>query len=565
MPDMVLVALNTSYSHTNLAIRYLKQVADELALETICKEFTINEQISKIADELIALNSRVLGLSCYIWNYEFALKLTERLKLACPGLIIIFGGPQMIDCNEKWMNEHPEVDLVMVGAGEETFRKWCIQYQNGENNYNDIPGLWQRTPEGYIINNYVNNEGAVVLGSAHQGGEDLKNRLVYYETSRGCAYQCSYCLSSLDKRVRYRDLAQVKTDLGELAISGVQTVKLVDRTFNLLEARAREIIDYWCSLPVECCLHCEIVADIISDTFIEYLSQVPAGRVQFEIGLQSTNMQALKAVNRRMDWPRVQQVIGRLLAAHNIHIHLDLLVGLPHEDLTSFSTSFNSVYQLHPQHLQLGMLKILPGTVMKQQADNLSYRYTSYPPYELVSNPWLTALEVVHLHHLAETIDKLYNQIDLLLPHQFLLALYPSAFDYWMELANLAWQSGLLSTPHKNEAWFFLPVLLAHRDWGESVAREVEERIQFCRLVHDRHYHFNQPFTDRALPDRDYKFYREMIIEKWSQLKELNFKDFKCQVVIHRLPSLVENPKAEGLMAFLYSTNSLKCVDYFSW
>jgi len=563
VPEIVLVALNASYSHTNLAIRYLQQVTIESRLDSRIIEFTINDQVVRMADELIGLNPRVVGLSCYIWNSELILKVGERFKLACPQALVILGGPQVIDCDREWMEEHPWVDFVLVGEGEEAFRNWCYHYAKGDTNYEKVPGLWWRTSQGDIISNYVNKERGV-LGLAYADNEDLANRLAYYETSRGCAYRCSYCLSSLDKRVHNRDLEIVFKDLKHLAHSGAKTVKLVDRTFNLQEKRARDIIDYWCSLPTECCLHGEMVADIISDDFLTYLASVPTGRLQFEIGIQSTNSRSLQAVNRKMDWQRVQEVIKKLVTADNIHIHLDLLVGLPYEDLLAFRQSFNDVYHLQPHHLQIGMLKILPGTQMKEQADAWAYQYASFSPYELVANPWLTAIEVVKLHHLAETVEKLHNHIKMVAAHELMLGLYPSAYDYWSELSELAWQSGLLQRAQKHDVWAFLPIALAQQH-GDEVAAQVEEQIHWALLMKERRYHFMPPFTDSALADLDFNQYHELIVAKWPHLQGLSLKEIKRQVVIHRLPSLVTEPDTEGLTAFLYPQTGTPCQGFFSW
>lgn len=564
VPKIILVALNASYSHTNLAVRYLQQIALESGLETQIKEYTINDQINRIVDELIELAPDVLGFSCYIWNYEILIKVVERVKLACSDIQIMLGGPQVIDCNQEWMRLHSAVDLVMVGEGEIAFREWCQQYILANGKYEPIDGIWTQSSEVNIINNYVNRKRGV-FGHAYENKEDLSNRLAYYETSRGCAYRCSYCLSSLDKRVRYRDMVTVKKDLAQLASSGAKTIKLVDRTFNLQEARAREIIDFWCSLPTASCLHCEIVAEIMSDEMLEYLAELPGGRLQFEIGVQSTNPQSLKAVNRRMNWVRTEQVIRKLLAGGNIHIHLDLLVGLPYEDFNSLRNSFNNVYSLQPHHLQLGMLKILPGTQMKTQAQELNYRYVSYPPYEIVSTPWLNAQEVVSMHQLAETMDKLYNGVELTRAHDELIAYFESPFDYWLRLAQLAWETGMFQSPQKLDNWAYLPVVLAQHRGGEQLAVIAEERIRFSLLQRERRYHFAQPFVDTSLTDKEYVAYRTSLEEKWPHLHGLSLKEIKRRVVIHRFSAIAALDGSGEINAFLYSDNGNSLVDHCSW
>lgn len=563
MMDILLVALNASYSHTNLAIRYLQKTALESKMQAEIIEFTINEQVVRMADELIALHPQVIGLSCYIWNYEMAMKVVERVKLAYPQILVILGGPQMIDCDREWMENHPLVDFVLVGEGETAFNQWCDCYRAKNHNYQQVANLWWRTLQGDIIYNYVNCERGV-LGQGYANEENLEHRLVYYEASRGCAYRCTYCLSSLDKRVHYRDLEAVKSDLYQLAYKGTKTVKLVDRTFNLQEERARAIIDHWCSLAVDCCLHGEIVADIVSEEFADYLTTLPTGRLQFEIGVQSVNQRALQEVNRHTDWKRAKQVISKLLAADNIHIHLDLLVGLPYEDLSSFRTSFNEVYQLQPHYLQIGMLKVLPGTKMKEQSERFKYNYSSFPPYELISNPWLAAIEVVKLHHLADVIDRLYNHLNLRKVHTFLAAYFNTPFDYWMELANLAWLQGMLTMGQKNDIWAYLPVELA-KQYNQELAEVTEQYIHLALLEKERRYHFGAPFIDSGIADNDFIQYRETLIQQWPHLKDLSLKELKRQVTIHRLPALVKTDHAEGLVAFLYPREGTPCQGYFSW
>lgn len=549
---IALLGINASYSHSSLSLRCLRSAVSQLPIEVLLREYSINDPETRIADDLIDMHPEMLGMSAYIWNIDIVLRLAERVKLACPETLILLGGPEVVACDESWMRSHPYVDLVLPGEGENGFFKLCMALLRNTD-WKEVPGLWWRTPRGDIIYNYVAIRPERELTSSPYLGfdEDFTNRLVYYETARGCPFRCAYCLSSREGSVRYKPMDLVRRDLAFLARSGTDTVKLVDRTFNINEKRAQEILDYWISLDSTCCLHVEMVADIMSQQFLNYLLKLPPGRVQTEIGIQSTNARALQAVNRRMDWERTKGVIQELVAAGNIHVHLDLLAGLPYEDMNSLRRSFNQVYELKPHHLQLGFLKVLPGTLMKRLADEMGYRYTGYSPYEIVATPWLTAHELVRLHRLAQTLDRIYNEHEEWAGLSYMERLYGDPFAMWLDIAAKAEEKGMFSRSFKLEYWLYLLVHTVMSRYGQEEADKVEDIIRFDILKQAKHYRMPPPFHDMPLPEERWHEVLPFLRKCWPELDFLSLKEMKKRVVIQGF-DYPPGEKGPSWIAFLY-------------
>lgn len=408
-------ALNSKYIHSALApwnlLAGIEAHGDpDIVAEVI--EGTINEEPEDILPRILATHPRVIGFSCYIWNISATRKLVRLVKEALPESIIVLGGPEVSYNAAAILREEPAVQYVISGEGELPFALLLQAIKKGEQAW-DIPGVSYRQ-DGRIVTNPQGSPGAEPPSPySPKYLAALNGRIAYLETSRGCPYSCAFCLSGFG-RVRYFNLERAKEELLLLANSGTQTVKLVDRTFNARRSRAVElfrfIIDnYGHRIPSGVHIHFEIAGDLLDDETIDLLARAPAGAIQFEIGLQSFNSETLAAINRKTDLERLQKNVRRLVENGNIHIHLDLIAGLPYEDLASFAESFNTAYKLRPHMLQLGFLKLLHGSQMRVEPEKYPCVYEDEPPYEVRETPWLSAAELRYLKGTEEALERLYN------------------------------------------------------------------------------------------------------------------------------------------------------------
>ena len=377
----IITAINARYSHSSLAVRYLQKCCGGFDTETA--EFSINDNIYDIYSALAKRNAEIYCFSCYIWNLRETVTVARMLKTAMPGSVIIFGGPEAA--------EYDFVDCVITGEGEEAIVQALTAVQNGEPLPREISGAaadLDRMPQPYTA-------------------EDLRSiigKMVYFETARGCPFSCSYCLSSARRGIRYFPMEYVKTGLSMFFDNNVRLVKLVDRTFNCNPSRAAEIMRFTIDNSKSTMLHLEMAPHLITDEILALLSEAP-NRFQLEMGIQSTNPQTLEAINRRFDLAVTAEKI-KLATASGVHIHLDLIAGLPYEDIDSFRRSFEYVYSLRPHMLQLGFLKVLPGTAIR---DFGGICHMAEPPYEVLSTEWLPSCEVFRLKDIENAVDRFYN------------------------------------------------------------------------------------------------------------------------------------------------------------
>jgi radical SAM superfamily enzyme YgiQ (UPF0313 family) len=437
---VLLCTLNAKYIHSSLALRYLSAACTEHFPDTIIREFTINEPLANIRAEIFEENPDILCFSCYIWNIQPSLQICADIKKVLPQTQIVLGGPEVSFQARKLMQSYPMIDYILKGEGDFTLLQ-LLQAISNNKSVGDVEGLvWrennaiQESPCPAIVQD-LNS-----IPRPYRASGDLKDRLVYYETSRGCPFNCSYCLSSTIKGVRFLDLERVKKDLSFLIDSGVKQIKFVDRTFNCREDRAIEIMKFIMAHPGETKFHFEICADLISPDMLNLLSTVPAGIFDFEIGVQSTCPEALKAVNRKTDWDKLVYNVARLKELQNIHLHLDLIAGLPYENYQRFGQSFNMVYALRPDVLQLGFLKLLKGSRIRNEADCHGYKYESNPPYQVLSNDYISYGELVRLSRMEDLLDKYFNSGDFNYTLGYIcekiykgdaFAFYEDLADYW--------------------------------------------------------------------------------------------------------------------------------------
>ncbi len=446
MKKVILAALNAKYIHSNLALRYLSRFQDNhKRYHIITKEFTINQQMDFIVEELFRLQPDVVLFSAYIWNVETLRQLYPLLKKILPDCIIAFGGPEVSYESEAFLEENPAVDLVMRGEGEMVFTKLLSHWnENQPASMEEIGSLTFRK-EGEIISTIQEEplELALLPFPYEEDFSDIQNQIIYYESSRGCPYQCGYCLSSVENGVRFVPLEKVLPDLQKFLDAKVPQVKFIDRTFNCRKSHAMAIWKYLHEQDNGVTnFHFEITADIIDEETIDFLKTVRKGLFQFEIGVQSTNPHTIHAINRNVDFKKLSGIVKQIKAGGNIHQHLDLIAGLPHEDYASFGKSFNDVYGLEPEQLQLGFLKVLKGSMLHQKQKEYEIIYHDMAPYEVLTTHVLPYDDTLRLKYIEEMVETYYNSGKFLYTLAYLVPLYDSPFSFYETLSQFWLKEG---------------------------------------------------------------------------------------------------------------------------
>lgn len=442
---MVLVALNAKYIHSNLAIYSLRAYAKKEGQTVHCLEYTINQPFDEVLAGIFKSRPDVLCFSCYIWNIAYVRELVTEYRKLCPDVPIWLGGPEVSYEAEHFLEENPAVTGLMLGEGEETFAKLCRFYQEeGEDLFaycdkQEIDGLaWRRAKQNGADGEWecVVLEKKRVLSMdelpfCYENLEDMEHRIIYYESSRGCPFSCSYCLSSVDKHLRLRSLDLVYKELDFFLEHQVPQVKFVDRTFNCNHAHAMGIWQYILEHDNGVTnFHFEISADLLTREECALLAKMRPGLVQFEIGVQTVNDKTLTEIRRKMDLSRLTEVVQEIKSNHNIHQHLDLIAGLPYEDYDSFKNSFDEVYRMYGEQLQLGFLKVLKGSYMYEMAEEYGLQYRDKPPYEVLQTRWLTYREMLCIKKVEEMLEIHYNSGQ----YQATMALLGTCFDSPFEL-----------------------------------------------------------------------------------------------------------------------------------
>ncbi len=408
-----LCALNAKYVHSSLAPWCLLAGVRAFApdIDAYVVEGTVNEPPETVLERIASGAPAVVTFSCYLWNIRQTLALAEQLKRRLPGVCIVLGGPEVSYCAERVLNENPAVDFVLSGEGETSVPALLSCLAQGKAlSAEEVPGLCTRQ---HIAPPCVLS-GEVPSPYTPEYFKALNGRIAYLETSRGCPFTCAFCLSGRCGTPRYFDLKGVYENILALANSGAQTVKLIDRTFNANPRHANAILRFLLShygreIPAGVCFHFEIAGDILTEETMELLAQMPAGAVQLEIGMQSFCEKTLEAVRRKTNTEKLKANIRRLVAMGNMHIHIDLIAGLPYEDVPTFAESFNTAYALGADMLQMGFLKLLHGAAMREEPQNFPCEFRSEPPYEVISTPWLTAEELEMLHGVEDVLERMVN------------------------------------------------------------------------------------------------------------------------------------------------------------
>ncbi len=442
----LLVAINAKYIHSNPAIYSLKAYAEERLemrdWEIALAEYTINHEKYAILKDIYKKRPDVIGFSCYIWNISLVRELITELKKLLPQVPIWLGGPEVsFDLNEQ-MRKVPEAFGIMFGEGEETFLELLSWYQEHgigcRTGLDTIRGIAWRNEDGGI---QINPQRSVLdlsqVPFLYQDLSGWKNRIIYYETSRGCPYRCSYCLSSVDKTVRFRDLSIVKKELDFFLKEKPSQVKLVDRTFNAGKKHGLAIWQYLLEHDNGVTnFHFEVSADLIGEEELNVMRQMRPGLIQLEIGVQTTNKKTAEAIHRTASFEKIAEVVRKIKTFSNIHQHLDLIAGLPYEDYESFGYSFDDVYELRPDQLQLGFLKVLYGSPMYEQKENFGIVYESQPPYEVLNTNWLSYDDIIRLKGVEEMVEVYYNSGQFTASMECLLRFFDRPFHLYERLAQ---------------------------------------------------------------------------------------------------------------------------------
>lgn len=432
--NALLVGVNSKYIHTSLSVRTIAAYVNDRHLSR--REYNINEDIASVCADIYNQHSDAVLFSCYIWNIEFILKLAGRLKSIAPNTLIIFGGPEASYADIEYMEKYDFIDAIIRGEGEETVKEIISTGNLDCDGVTIRKSKITRNPNREIISDI----SKIPFPYTEDDIERNKNKLIYYETSRGCPFNCSYCLSSADRGVRFRALELVFEELSFFIKHKVKIVKFTDRTFNAKRSRAYSIIKFLIDNASETTFHFEVAADILDDTLIQLLSTAPKGLLQLEIGVQSTNPKTLAAIDRKTDLNKISKYVRMIRSFGNIHTHLDLIAGLPYENYESFKNSFNEVFAMQPHVIQLGFLKMLNGT--KIRTEEKSTIFTAEPPYEVLQTDYISYSEILRLKAIEDIVEKYYNSLIFEASIMYLVKHFATPFELFQKIAEFYAQNG---------------------------------------------------------------------------------------------------------------------------
>ena len=478
--NIILTAINAKYIHSNLAVYSLRAYADRYREEIRVREYTINQPLDDILMDLYEAHPDVVCFSCYLWNIQYVEQIITELAKVLPGVKIWLGGPEVSYDAPQMMRKYPVISGVICGEGEETFRELADHFHGEGKELRDIRGIVFRDGDGAVIQ----NESRPVMDLnripfVYEDLENFRNRIIYYESSRGCPFSCSYCLSSIDKCLRFRDIELVKRELQFFIDHEVPQVKFVDRTFNCRHGHAMAVWSYIMEHDRgKTNFHFEIAADLLNEEEIRLINSMRPGLIQLEIGVQSANPQTIREICRRMDLEKVRANTARIREKGNVHQHLDLIAGLPYENMESFEHSFNEVYAMRPEQLQLGFLKVLKGSLMHERAEEYGILYQDRAPYEVLSTRWLSYGEIIRLKKIEEMTEVYYNSAQFTNTLRRLEKYFPSPFAMYEALGTYYERNGLSGISHSRIARYEI----LYRFIRESGAENPEEYRQWLTL-----------------------------------------------------------------------------------
>ncbi|WP_342046687.1 B12-binding domain-containing radical SAM protein [Bacillus sp. OTU530] len=520
---IVVSTLNAKYIHTNLALRYLKAyAAPEFDLEMA--EYTIKDPAMNIVTDLYRRQPDVVGFSCYIWNIEETIQVIQMLKKINPSLIVFIGGPEVSYDTKYWLERIPEVDFIIIGEGEVSVKKLLVEIQ-GNKQYETLDGIGFVKEDGtYVIKPQREKLDLKTIPSPYRFPEDiphLSKRITYIETSRGCPFSCQFCLSSIETGVRYFDRERIKDDIRYLMKHGARVIKFVDRTFNISRSYAMEMFRFLIDehLPGTV-FQFEITADIMRPEVIEFLNQeAPPGLFRFEIGVQSTNDRTNDLVMRRQNFAKLTRTVTMVKEGGKIDQHLDLIAGLPEENYDSFKKTFNDVFALRPEELQLGFLKMLRGTGLRIRSKDHSYVYMDHAPYEILGNDILPFDDIVRIKQVEDVLEKYWNAHRMDRTLEYLVSsTFETPFDFFQEFGSYWDEQGWVRIGHQLEDLF--KRLYQFLEGTQARHLEVIQGLMKADYLQGHKYRPRKPWWDEIVPKEQLSLYYKVILEQPSLLGE---------------------------------------------
>ena len=499
--NILLTAINAKYIHSNPAVYSLRAYAcryggSRYEEEIRIAEYTINQPVDEILMDIYERRPDILCISCYLWNISYVEQLIREIPKVLPETKIWLGGPEVSYNAREMLDGYPGLAGVMCGEGEQIFLELLETYAAGNE------------PEEILTAREALDLSSIPFIYEHI--EDFDNRIVYYESSRGCPFSCSYCLSSIDKCLRFRDPDLVRRELQFFIDHEVPQVKFVDRTFNCRHDHAMAVWSYIKEHDRGITnFHFEVAADLLNDEEIALIRSMRPGLIQLEIGVQSTNPDTVREIRRRMDLVKVEKNVAAVREARNVHQHLDLIAGLPYEDYDSFARSFDRVYAMKPDQLQLGFLKVLKGSLMHEKTEEYGLVYQDRPPYEVLSTKWLSYSDVIRLKKIEEMVEVYYNSGQFRNTMEQLEQAYASSFEMYGALADYYEKNGLSRISHSRIARY--EILYHFMEETEGTERIAEYREWLTLDLYLRDNVKNRPAflgENRVKPDEAAAFYK---------------------------------------------------------
>lgn len=537
---VILAGINSKFIHSNLAIRYLKTYAEDLDYQCELREFSINDREERILEELLKEKAQIIVFSCYIWNKEMVIALSKLIKLVSPQTEIVYGGPEVSYDGFSFLKDN-KGDIIIAGEGEETYKK-LIEFKianiNKENRDNKLCGLDKISGLYYKQDGeikFTGNRDKIDINKVkfpYVGDETLHNKILYYEASRGCPFGCKYCLSSTDSKIRFRDIELVKEELSYLMEKKVKLIKFVDRTFNCNVKFAMKIWEFLIEAETETIFHFEISADILTDEEIRLLAKAPKERFQFEVGVQTTNPEILKNINRNVDTKNIAKRVKEIKSLKNIKQHLDLIAGLPGENFQSCKQSFNDIYKMEAEEIQLGFLKIIDGTPMKKEADKWGMINSPYPPYEILQTKDIGYWELIKLKRVEHVVDKYHNSPKYKNILKYLIVHFKTPFDFYFALGEFFEKKGYFNRNISNSDYYKIFVEF-NRQALKNEEGDIKEIIKYDYLLFNKKRWIPE-FLERLLTNNEFKEIKRSILTDDSDLNKNKIHIEKFSIDINK-------------------------------
>lgn len=561
---IILVAINSKFIHSNLAVRYLKRFTEDLQYTCKIEEFSINDRVERIVEEIILDKPDVVAFSCYIWNISYIKRVASLIRLINPQIKIIFGGPEVSFDAKNYLIEG-YCDFLIEGEGEETYKElitYLLERDKNKKYINNIKSLY-----------YVGNREIIYTGERnlmdinnivfpYEDLEELENKIIYYEASRGCPFNCKYCLSSTVHGVRFLNIDRVKRELEFFISKGVTLLKFIDRTFNCNHEFAYDIWKFIIEKnPPNMTFHFEISADLLTEKEISLLSKARKGLIQFEVGVQSTNKEVLKNINRNADFLEIKEKVEELLKIKNINQHLDLIAGLPGEDYNSFKESFNDLYSIEPDQIQLGFLKLLKGSSMREEVDKWGMVYSPYTPYEILKTNNISYEEILKLKKIEEVLDKYYNSRKFNNILKYFLKKFQTPFEFYEKLSEYFYDNGYFSRSISSVEYY--KVFL---DFNKEILKEksyiLEEIIKYDYLKFNKK-RWLPKFLNRHMDKNEERHIKMIlkeqgIVDKSDNINDYHIEKFKVDVLKYEKISVLK--EGEFFLLFHDNRNSVKNI-----